>query len=291
MDIFALIAAFGGGVLAATIGALPTFIFAGFIVIAGAAIELGGGSDFVVGNVAFGSFFGPHIAFSGGVAAAAFAANKKKLMDSGANIVAAGFGHDDASPLLVGGVFGVIGYLIHYLYAGVLAIPTDTVALTVATLGIIIRFAFGSTGLFGKFEGDKREWIPTGTALMKTLCLGVGVGALVGGVAASLFMQGVDVGVFPVLCFGISAGLLIFTQCGFAVPGTHHISLPAGLAAVGAMGGGDPMMGVVMGIVFGVLGSFMGDVVGRAVNSHCDSHIDPPAITIFTLTFITIAVF
>lgn len=60
MNIFALIASFGGGAFAAGIGALPAFIMTGFIVIAGTAITLAGGGDVVTGNIAFGSFFGPH---------------------------------------------------------------------------------------------------------------------------------------------------------------------------------------------------------------------------------------
>ena len=295
MDLFALIAAFGGGVFGGVVGALPAFIFTGFVVIAGSAVALSGaGADLVVGNIGFGSLFGPHIGFASGVAAAAYAANKKKLMANGADILTAPFGLNDASPLLVAGVFGVAGYLINYIFASVLRIPTDTIALTVATSGIISRFAFGSTGLTGKYEGSgAREWTPAGTNLVKSIVLGVGMGCIVGGIAASIYVAGGSnvIGAFPGLIFGISAATLIFAQTGFAVPATHQITLPAANAAVGALlATGNPAFAVAMAILFAVLGSFIGDTVGRTFNSHCDTHIDPPAITIFLLTFVTMII-
>jgi len=68
-----LLASFGGGVFGAALGGLPAFVFTGFTVLAGAAAVLRGSSFDFISNVAF----GPHIAFSGGVAAAAYAAKKR----------------------------------------------------------------------------------------------------------------------------------------------------------------------------------------------------------------------
>ena len=65
MDILALIAAFGGGAFAAGLGALPAFIMTGFVALVGTGITLAGGADILTGHLAFGSFFGLHIAFAG----------------------------------------------------------------------------------------------------------------------------------------------------------------------------------------------------------------------------------
>ena len=92
-------------------------------------------------------------------------------------------------------------------------------------------------------------------------------------------------GNYAVLCFGFAAITLVFTQTGSAMPGTHHIMLPAGLAAVVGIGVWGPY-GAFLGVVFGILGSLLGDFFGNTFNSHCDSHIDPPAFTIFILTSI-----
>ena len=75
MSILGLIAAFGGGVFAAAIGAVPAFIMTGVFSIVGAVAGMcgaGDASDILVNYFAFGPFFGPHIAFAGGVAAAAY---------------------------------------------------------------------------------------------------------------------------------------------------------------------------------------------------------------------------
>ena len=77
MNLFALVASFGGGIIGAYMGALPAFILTGVIAIAGAVAAMAGGADMTVGFIAFGSYLGPHIAFAGGVAASAYAGKTK----------------------------------------------------------------------------------------------------------------------------------------------------------------------------------------------------------------------
>ncbi len=287
MDIFALIAAFGGGVIGAYMGALPAFILTGIVAIIGGTISVAGGADQAVGFIAFGSYLGPHIAFAGGVGAAAFAGKTKKL-SSGTDILSSLNGLQDPATLIVGGVFGLLGFLICYLYGTVLHLNTDLPGMTVVTSGIIARLVFGSTGLIGKpADGVKREFITGGSGLACNVLLGLGVGTAVSFVYASMLNAGVDpvlLGSFPVICFGISATSLIFTQTGFATPATHHIALIASLTAVLS---GNPAMGVVFGVIAAVLCDFF----AKTFNSHCDTHIDPPAFTIFTLTFVVNALF
>lgn len=74
-NIFGLIAAFGVGVFAASIGALPAFIMTGLFSVVGAVAGMCGAADasnILVNYMAFGSFFGPHISFAAGVPAEAF---------------------------------------------------------------------------------------------------------------------------------------------------------------------------------------------------------------------------
>ena len=124
MNLFALVASFGGGIIGAYMGALPAFILTGVIAIAGAVAAMAGGADMTVGFIAFGSYLGPHIAFAGGVAASAYAGKTKKL-GSGTDILSCLNGLADPATLLVGGVFGVIGFLIHYVIGAVLHLNTD----------------------------------------------------------------------------------------------------------------------------------------------------------------------
>lgn len=308
MNILSLIAAFGGGAFGAALGALPSFIITGVLAIVGTGIAMAGGTDVLVGGLAFGSFFGPHIAFAGGVAATAYAGRiteklRTQELASGetvslveeSNIVG---GSDityalnqlgNSSVIIVGGIFGILGYLVQYLYANVIGLQTDTVAMTVATLGIISRLFIGKTGLIGKYTGtDKREFISKGKELIYNIIVGLSVGVAVCYTGAALLQGGLDNDLlkasYPALCFGISALTLIFAQVGFGVPTTHHISLPAANAFALT---GNPIIGIVVAIICSLLGDFF----TKTVNSHCDSHIDPPACTIFIMTFIILAVF
>ena len=283
MDILALIAAFGGGIIGAYMGALPAFIMTGIYALVGGVLTAAGvGGDVAVNYLAFGSFVGPHIAFAGGVAAAGYAGRKGKLA-SGTDILSSLNGLGEPDVLLVGGIFGVLGFLIHYCI-GLLPVigsagpaTTDLPGITVFILAVVTRLAFGKTGLTGKYTGSgKREWFATGKGFIYNVVLGGGIGIVVGFIAAFL-------------CFGFAAITLIFTQTGFATPATHHIFLPSGLAAVAGITAWGPA-GALLGVLFGILGSLLGDLVGKSLNSHCDTHIDPPATTIFILTIVINAV-
>lgn len=278
MDILLIIAAFGGGVIGAYMGALPSFILTGIVALAGGITGMAGAADVSVGFIAFGAYLGPHVAFAGGVAAAAYAGRTKKL-SSGTDILSSLNGLSDPITLMVGGLFGLIGMCIYQLLASA-AVPTDLPGLTVVILALICRFAFGKTGLIGKYEGKgNREFFTGGKGFACNLMLGLGIGVAVSLIAAKMVESGVSeasMGLFPIICFGIAATSLIFTQTGFACPATHHIALPAASAAVMS---GNP----VMGIIFGILGAIVGDFVAKTFNSHCDTHIDPPAVTIALL--------
>ncbi|QIB69171.1 hypothetical protein Ami103574_07480 [Aminipila butyrica] len=273
-----IIAAFGGGVIGAYIGALPAFILTGFIAIAGGTAALAGAADLTVGYVAFGAYLGPHVAFAGGVAAAAYAHKTKKL-DNGVDITASLWGTGDPMTLIVGGIFGLVGMLIFQVLAAI-SFPSDLPGTTVVILAVVTRFMFGTTGLTGKYEGEgNRVWFSGGKGFACNVLLGLGIGVAISLIYAEMVRAGVDaavLGSFPIVCFGIAAASLIFTQTGFACPATHHIAYPAACAAVWS---GNP----AMGIIFGILGSLIGDFVINTFNSHCDTHIDPPATTIMIL--------
>lgn len=269
MDLLMIIAAFGGGLLGALMGALPVFILVGFVGVAGLTAVTGAPID-LVGGVAFGPFLGPHIAFGGGVAAAAYAHRKGKL-EAGGDILAPLAKFNDPVILIVGGIFGVLAYMINYVYSGVLAIPTDTVAMTVLTSGIIARLVFGKSGLIGDTKAAGRKYFADGNGLLMLAVMGIGVGAI-----SSYYT--VTFGAVT-LAFCISAASLIFAQMGYPVPATHHISLVSAYAA-SATGN------IFIGILFGVIAAVVGDVINLVFNSHADSHIDPPAGTIFILSLL-----
>ncbi len=150
IDPFWLIAAAAGGFFGAAIGALQSFIFCGLTVLLGVAGLFGNATATFISFVPFGPVLGPHIAFAGGVAAVAYA-YRRGYVESGKDIVTPMMSIGKPDVLLVGAVFGMIGYL---LQAGIAAVPwfgghTDTVAVTVVVSALIVRFAFGRSGLVG----------------------------------------------------------------------------------------------------------------------------------------------
>ncbi|WP_123534332.1 hypothetical protein [Halosimplex salinum] len=171
-----LITALAGGAFGAAIGALPAFIFTGFVVFlgeglailqreVGAAVpDVGSGelATGVTGVIGFGAITGPHIAFAGGVAATAYAGKKYPEMEPdgwdyhfGKNILYA-FG-TKPDILAVGAVFGVLGMLINQFGAAVLTVGgtglTDSIALSVVATAFIARIVFGYP-IVGKSAGD-----------------------------------------------------------------------------------------------------------------------------------------
>ncbi|MDO7787816.1 hypothetical protein [Desulforamulus aquiferis] len=246
-----IVAAFGGGVFGAAVGALPAFIMTGILVLAGFT------------DMAFGPWFGPHVAFAGGVAAAAFAA--KNDLESGKDILTPLIKFNDGSILLVGGIFGAIGMAVQQFFAGINT-PTDTVALTVAISGIAARLIFGEKKLFHGYS------MPDGKTGLSLLVLGLGVGLIssYGSIATDN----------AVLGFGIAATSLIFVQIMGVGPVTHHIALPAALAAMAA---GN----IWIGGLFGIIGALLGDFFTKTMNEG-NTHVDPPAFVIALLTLIVV---
>lgn len=281
-----LIAAFGGGVFGAAIGGLASFIFCGFAAIVGAGIMLATGDGTFSGLVAWGPFLGPQIAFAGGAAAAVYAAKQGKLAN-GRDIATALMGLDSPDVLLVGGVFGVLGYILWWLFAqpqlGVMGL-TNPIALSIVVNAIIARLLFGKTGVFGKVrKGDNRwlasdvgNWIPWQSKPLQLLVIGLGLGIVA---TWSTLQNPAAAG----LWFGFAAASLILLQLGFKVPVWHHIVLAA--EQVVAVAGGD----LGWGIAFAVLGAFLGEFYAMLFTAHGDSHIDPPSVSLFT-TFTLMAI-
>jgi hypothetical protein len=282
----ALIAAFGGGVLGAAMGAVPVFIFTGLLAIVGVAAAAGGGSELI--QVAFGPVLGPHVSFGGGVAAAAYAGSRGYLK-TGRDIASALMGVGRMDVLIVGGVFGSLGYLLNWaLTAAGVAQWTDSVALSVVVSNLGARLAFGKTGPFGSVAApdarrfrpdDSASWLPWQQQWSHVLLIGAGVG-LVGAFLTA--KSGLGTGK-EVLGFGISTVILTFLVMGNKVPVTHHISLPA---ALGVIHGG----GLLVGALCGVLGGVLGEIASRVFLIHGDTHIDPPAVAIAAVATILIVI-
>lgn len=283
-----LLASFGAGLFGAAIGALPAFILTGFFILIGTIAVLSGSGFDVINSWGFGPLFGPHTAFAGGVAAAAFAAQKKHMED-GKDITVALSGLDKPIVLVVGGIFGALGYIINAGLGAIVGEYTDTIALTVIISAIIARLVFGKNGLFsvskeaekrGRFTpGGEQVWVEYQQEWTQiiTICLG-----------ASIISAWMALAIEPIapeaanfVGFGLSAFSIIFFQFGVKIPMTHHITIIAALAATTS---GSLLVGILMGILSGIVGEWM----ARLFLIHGDTHIDPPANAIWIMTTIVI---
>lgn len=268
IDWTTLLAAFGGGLFAAAIGTLPAFVFTGLLVLVGVAVAASGGGTEMLVHVAFGPVFGPHIAFGGGAAATAYA-YRRGLIPSGRDIALPLVGLGRADVLLVGGCFGVAGYLLNACWQLVgLGPRTDTIALTVVVSAMIARLAFGRSGLAStQFRPDEQSnWVRHQERPVQFVTIGVGVGLLSAYLALTFGADGGG----DVLGFGIAAASLAFSLAGLKTPVTHHMALPAAAAALAT---GD----ILAGTAFGVVGAFAGEGFSRVFHKHGDTHVDPPA--------------
>lgn len=291
IDIFALIAAFGGGVFGASIGALPGFILTGVVaIIGGIASVAAPGADYVT-YMAFGSFLGPHVCFAGGVAAAAYA-KKIGATENGADIATSCNGYGNPSILAVGGVFGVIGYIIAAVVAFVFGglIPnvfTDNPGMTVFISGCIARLAFGKRGLLS--DASVRAPLSKGGALGNMLIMSIAYSLVVSGVYVVLAGSVEDVailGSYHVVIFGLAAVSLVFAEIGQPLYGWHHIGIISAEAAMAGYAMGGAGMAMILGLVMGLVAGILQDFETCFMNSDVDSHIDGPAFAIFISTII-----
>lgn len=290
MKLISILAAFGGGVFGSLIGGTTAFIFTGLMGLVGLVISLSGGGDVVLNNVAFGPFFGPHIAFVGGVAAAALSGKKKRaLMNEGSenallksknyvdgtDTLTPLFKTEDPLVIFIGGIFGVIGLVVNYFYGQVLALPIDTIAFTVLTLGIICRLLLGDTGLFGKKPDDVKRYDFDLNKTIFSLVWAFGFGSVVSYVCYVLSVDNMG--------FVISACSLIFLYFDFKFPVTHHISMVTGYATIA-------FDSILIGALFGVIAFFFGEFIEKTFSSYADTHIDMPAFTITVLSFLILGI-
>ncbi len=302
IDLFSILAALAGGFFGAAIGSLHAFVFTGVLVIVGFVAQIAVPDAPIISSLAFGPAFGPHIAFAGGVAATAYAA-RRGYMENGKDIVLPLAALAKPDVLAVGAVFGLFGYFVQKLIAiipGFGAI-TDSVALTVVISAILARVLFGRTKVFARnssgksgfdsFEpNDAGSWIRAQESFGINTALGVGAGLFASFISITLLQAFPEAANASTFVFGISALSLILLSAGQPVPVTHHITLPASIAAATfyPLVGENAALAIIIGAAAGVLGAWFGELFARLWQSHGDTHIDPPAAAIWPATTIVL---
>lgn len=307
-----LLAAFAGGAFGSAIGALPAFIFTGFLVMAGETATILSGdilavlsmdAEFAQTNsitavLGFGPVFGPHISFAAGAAASAFAA-KRGYMDTGfpyheAKNIAYALG-PKPDVMVVGGLFGILGYWIATL-SSALALPWDPIAMGVVLSAVIHRLIFRYP-LIGNRRGGLLNMKPFEENDRRV----IGEAAAEGSTKNGRFtvepwlphqykwghvtMIGLVVGILAAfityktgsifLPFGISAATLLFLNCGVSnIPVTHHISLVASTSIVAATGGEYIASPLYLMLILGGLFGIVSALSGELIQRIFYAHSD-----------------
>ncbi|ESP90077.1 hypothetical protein [Candidatus Halobonum tyrrellensis] len=316
------ITALAGGALGAALGALPAFVFTGFLVFLGEGIDIlqravagvdGVPADAlavnVTGVIGFGAVTGPHIAFAGGVAASAYAGKKYPEMGPKEGYH---FGKDIAYAfgtkpdiLAVGAAFGALGMLISQV-SSALGVPTDGIALSVFLTAVLARVVFdypligspAGDGLLdmSPFErGEERVETDGGVERVRPATepwlphqyewAGVTAIGLVGGILGGYIW--LETGsIF--MGYAISAMSLLFLNLGVEkIPVTHHITLMGSAGAVVAAAAvGSPLVTLLVAGGVGALTGVIGEVTQRVFYSHSGTHVDPPAMAIAVVMFL-----
>lgn len=286
--------ALAGGALGVALGALPAFILTGFLTLAGVVVVLSGSDYDFLGVITFGPVLGPHVTFAGGIAGAAFAARMGRI-DSAKDIATPLAGLAEPVVHLVGGLFGLAGYLAVEALSnvGITANNTDVIALVVGLSNVAARLIFGRTGAFGTLSpsaqergrwvpDDENVWVQWQQGWREALPMGAGSGVLAAWLAtqAGAIDPELSEAIVP-FAYGLSAISLIYIVFDRPVPVTHHMTL------MGALGG--VMLGnVLWGALFGMAAAAFGELFSRLFLIHGDTFIDPPAWSITAVTTLVI---
>ncbi len=298
MDMMAFLFAFCGGAFAAIIGSLAAFILCGVMALLGVISAMAGVQFDWFALIPFGIFFGPHISFAGGAAAAAFA-KKKGYLGSGKDIAKALISLKKPSVIVAGGIYGCLGYAINVGLSTVMAGKIDTVAFTIVILGLLTKFLYDAdyklSGLIGtvpaaiKKAGGRYSirsngtWLPyLHTPAEKTI-VGLAAGGASAYVTYAMLQNPATAPVAAYVGFGVAVVSLIFLQFGTAIPVTHHMCLVASYATV-ASGS------LWWGVAFGVIAAFLADALGKTFYVFGDCHVDCPSMGIAAGSFLALGI-
>lgn len=313
-----IILAFLAGMVGATLGGTQAFVFAGFTGLAGMGVAtalnvqalaagtpeaLGIGP--IIGNVAFGTWFHPAMAFMGCVGAGTYA-KKMGYVESGK---AAGGGLPlielkKPDVLLFAGVIAVLGYVGMTLLTGAsyAGIKADGGAIIIWPLSLLIKLVFEGTltgkvpdeiksRYGGRFSTNNAEacWLPWMRKGFEKFFPALAWGGVSGFATWQLLQIPATAPFAPFIGFFVSAATLFMLLGGMNIAVSHHLSLPASYAvAVVYAANPNATFGEVMlwGLAFAVLGAFLADFLSDCFHVYGDTHIDPPAMAICTTSFI-----
>lgn len=299
MDLYiiGIIVAFGAGCFAAAIGAVGAVTLTGLAAMIALLVAPGQGHVDFLGIYAFGLYLGPHVSFGPACAAAAYAGRRGYIVKDGKDILTPLIGTGHVSPILVGGVFGVIGFLLQKGLAVVIP-QFDTVAAAVVLVCLMGKL-FGSKGfgeLLGTVPAEVKAaggrfsrhspvlWLPWQSKGPILTTMGIAMGALAAWAAWMMLQSPATAGLAILPGWAIGVVCFFFFGMGMKIPVTHHTTMVAGLATVAAYAVNPSPMAILWGISFGIVGNYGAEWLSKTWTIHGHGFVDPPASVIFFAT-------
>ena len=296
MDILVTIfTAFISGVLATAMGALCSVILTALVSIVGVFSIMAGCEYNIIGNICFGMFLGPQVAFGPALCAMNYAWKKGYIQDSKGLAFPLG-SLQKTDVLVVGGICAVAGWYINTTLGTFLPGLFDCVAATIVILNIVTKIMFGNQGLMGKVpEGDKRFGLNSKNKWLPHMTYGHGsmfwlFGGSVGFIAAWLLYQmcrfseqvgnPMIAGISFVPLWAIAVVFLIFMCCGLPCPVFHHVGLVGAYGAQMAYNAGCSEISVYLwGFAFGIFAHYAGDLLADLFFVYGEGYVDPPSLS------------
>lgn len=268
-----LMGSFGGGALGAAMGPLSSIVLWGVVLVVAGVAGLITGDSGLVWNIGFNPIVGAHIVYASGVGALAYAAHRG-YVESGLDILTplAGLGKPDV--LLVGGAFGILGYLVERVGTG-LDIPTDNVALSIFVSGVIARTIFDKGWLKNRYQGCavKPKLWPCKDEILMMIVLGATV-SIAGSFGAMIVKD-------PLIPFGLALVFIVYLQMGFKCEAWHHVVL---IAAITSLHGGGSPAAMICGVVLGTLAAVVSACLFKLWVDGTNSFVDPTVTSIAICT-------
>ncbi len=298
VTVMGMFLAFCAGMLATAIGSIGSVAITGLAVLVGIGVGVTGASYDFMGQIAFGYYLGPTFCF-GPASVAAHYAYKKGYLKSSKDIVTplASLGKPDV--LVVGGLLGVISYLIVNVLNMGFAGRMDTGAATVFALGLIGKVIFSkrplknilgttpenianTTGRFGMF--CPITWVKSQSTPAQIVSISLCAAGLSGYATYTLLQVpgAAAVAAYP----GWAVGILCFfiNMSGFEIPITHHMSIVGSYAVIAAYSVTGDVSAVIWGVAFGIAAGFTADVLTRVFLLYANGFVDPAAMSITVLS-------
>ncbi|MEY8221221.1 acetyl-CoA acyltransferase [Enterocloster aldenensis] len=307
MDILVTIfTAFISGVLATAMGALGSVILTALVSIVGVFSIMAGCEYNIIGNICFGMFLGPQVAFGPALCAMNYAWKKGYIQDSKGLAFPLG-SLQKTDVLVVGGICAVAGWYINTALGTFLPGLFDCVAATIVILNIVTKIMFENQGLMGKVpEGDKRFGLNSKNKWLPHMTYGHGsmfwlFGGSVGFIAAWLLYQmcrfseqvgnPMIAGISFVPLWAIAVVFLIFMCCGLPCPVFHHVGLVGAYGAQMAYNAGCSEISVYLwGFAFGIFAHYAGDLLADLFFVYGEGYVDPPSLSMLFCSVFAFAV-